>query len=112
LRHYATACRQLVEEVRSHERDIMEFAVNKSGMPRAHFIKVFPGNESNLGWVTKEINSKKAYAEELTRHQHTIVERQQRLIALQEKAGHPDQGPEGNQSSDVHRRSTCTPRQT
>ena len=44
-----------------------------------------PGNESNLYWVTKEINSKKAYAEELTRHQHTIVERQQRLIALQEK---------------------------
>ena len=81
--------RQLVEEVRSHERDIMEFAVNKSGMPRAHFIKVFPGNESNLDWVTKEINSKKAYAEELTRHQHTIVERQQRLIALQEKVGIP-----------------------
>ncbi|MHB1174268.1 MAG: RNA polymerase sigma factor RpoD [Sulfuriferula sp.] len=81
--------RQLVEEIRSHERDIMEFAVHKSGMPRAHFIKVFPGNESNLDWVTKEINSKKAYAEELTRHQHTIVERQQRLIALQEKVGIP-----------------------
>jgi RNA polymerase primary sigma factor len=81
--------RQLVEEIRSHERDIMEFAVQKSGMPRTHFIKVFPGNESNLDWVTKEINSKKAYAEELTRHQHTIVERQQRLIALQEKVGIP-----------------------
>ncbi|MES2366856.1 MAG: RNA polymerase sigma factor RpoD [Pseudomonadota bacterium] len=81
--------RQLVEEIRSHERDIMEFAVQKSGMPRAHFIKVFPGNESNLDWVTKEINSKKAYAEELIRHQHTIVERQQRLIALQEKVGIP-----------------------
>ncbi|MEO6148164.1 MAG: RNA polymerase sigma factor RpoD [Sulfuriferula sp.] len=81
--------RQLVEEIRSHERDIMEFAVQKSGMPRPHFIKVFPGNESNLDWVTKEINSKKAYAEELTRHQHTIVERQQRLIALQEKVGIP-----------------------
>ncbi|OYV47948.1 MAG: RNA polymerase sigma factor RpoD, partial [Burkholderiales bacterium 21-58-4] len=53
--------RHLVEEIRSHERDIMEFAVHKSGMPRAHFIKVFPGNESNLDWVTKEINSKKAY---------------------------------------------------
>ena len=81
--------RSLVEEVRSHERDIMEFAVTKSGMPRAHFIKVFPGNESNLDWVTKEINAKKAYSEGLTRHQHTIVERQQRLIALQEKVGIP-----------------------
>jgi RNA polymerase primary sigma factor len=79
--------RTLVEEVRSHERDIMEFAVNKSGMPRAHFIKVFPGNESNLEWVIKEIGSKKAYVEGLTRHQHTIVERQQRLIALQDKVG-------------------------
>ncbi|MDP2025345.1 MAG: RNA polymerase sigma factor RpoD [Pseudomonadota bacterium] len=79
--------RTLVEEVRSHERDIMEFAVNKSGMPRAHFIKVFPGNESNLEWVIKEIGSKKAYVEGLIRHQHTIVERQQRLIALQDKVG-------------------------
>jgi RNA polymerase primary sigma factor len=79
--------RTLVEEVRSHERDIMEFAVTKSGMPRAHFIKVFPGNESNLEWVIKEIGSKKAYVEGLIRHQHTIVERQQRLIALQDKVG-------------------------
>jgi RNA polymerase primary sigma factor len=79
--------RTLVEEVRSHERDIMEFAVTKSGMPRAHFIKVFPGNESNLEWVIKEIGSKKAYVEGLIRHQHTIVERQQRLITLQDKVG-------------------------
>ncbi|MDO9636348.1 MAG: RNA polymerase sigma factor region1.1 domain-containing protein, partial [Thiobacillus sp.] len=35
--------RTAVEEVRSHERKIMEFCVTRSGMPRAHFIKAFPG---------------------------------------------------------------------
>jgi RNA polymerase primary sigma factor len=43
--------RNIVEEVRSHERAIMDLAVNKSGMPRAHFIKTFPGLEGNPnGW--------------------------------------------------------------
>ena len=40
--------RLMVEEVRSHERKVMDFCVDKSGMPRTHFIKSFPGNEINL----------------------------------------------------------------
>ena len=54
--------RNAVEEVRSHERKIMEFCVTRSGMPRPHFIKTFPGNETNLAWVDKEIAAKKAIA--------------------------------------------------
>ncbi len=47
--------RKMVEEVRSHERKIMDFCVEKSGMPRAHFIKVFPGNETDLSWLAGEL---------------------------------------------------------
>src|SRR5690606_2541485 len=43
-----------VEEVRQIERQILDIAVNRSGMPRSHFIKVFPGNETNLAWVEGE----------------------------------------------------------
>lgn len=33
--------RSLVEEVRGHERKVMDFCVEKSGMPRPHFIKSY-----------------------------------------------------------------------
>ncbi len=83
--------RGLVETVRSHERDIMDVAVKKSGMPREHFIKVFPNNETNLEWVNEQTAVKKPYVENLIRHQYTIIERQNGLIALQDKIGIPIQ---------------------
>ncbi|HSY29865.1 MAG TPA: RNA polymerase sigma factor region1.1 domain-containing protein, partial [Burkholderiaceae bacterium] len=36
-----------VDEVRHIEKQILDVVVNKCGMPRSHFIKVFPGNETN-----------------------------------------------------------------
>ncbi len=81
--------RTIVEEVRSHERAIMDMAVNKSAMPRAHFIKTFPGLEGNPEWLAQELAGKSAYVEQLARHQYTIMERQSKLKALQEKAGIP-----------------------
>ena len=77
--------RSLVDEVRGYEREIMDLCVTKCGMPRQHFIKVFPGNEGNLEWVHEEIATKKAYVEKLTRFQHSIVDQQQRLVDLQER---------------------------
>ncbi len=79
--------RGLVEEVRGHERTIMELCVNKGGMPRPHFIQVFPGNESNLEWVVAEIASGKPYSEKVSRFQHAIVDQQQRLTDVQTKVG-------------------------
>ncbi len=81
--------RDIVEEVRSHERAIMDLAVNKSGMPRPHFIKTFPGLEGNPEWLATELAAKAPYSEQLARHQYTIMERQEKLRVLQEKAGIP-----------------------
>ena len=72
-----------VDEVRHIEKQILDVAVNKCGMPRAHFIKVFPGNETNLDWVDKEVNAGHAYSAILGRNIPTIKELQQRLIDLQ-----------------------------
>ncbi len=81
--------RALVEEIRSHERAIMDLAVNKCGMPRAHFIKTFPGKEGNLEWVTGEIEAGKAYSEALVRVQYDINEHQNKLRETQDRAGLP-----------------------
>ena len=72
-----------VEEVRSVERQILEVAVNRCGIPRAHFIKAFPGNETNLTWVDDEVGAGHAYSAILSRNVPMIKELQQKLIDLQ-----------------------------
>ena len=81
--------RVMVEEVRSHERKVMDFCVDKSGMPRPHFIKSFPGNEINLAWLDGELKEEKPYIATLKRYTHSIIDQQDRLIALQNKVGIP-----------------------
>ena len=79
----ADTLRQQVEEVRKIERAVLHTCVERAGMPRAHFIKVFPGNETNLEWVLGEIASGAEYAHTLTRHVPAVQELQQKLIDLQ-----------------------------
>jgi RNA polymerase primary sigma factor len=81
--------RDMVERVRGHERKIMEFCVDKSGMPRTHFIKSFPGNECELSWLAGELTIDKPYVEKLERFKHSIVDQQQRLLDLQADVGLP-----------------------
>ncbi|RZI43604.1 RNA polymerase sigma factor RpoD [Herbaspirillum sp. HC18] len=72
-----------VDEVRHIEKQILEVAVNKCGMPRTHFIKVFPGNETNLDWVDQEVAANHSYSGILGRNVPAIKELQQKLIDLQ-----------------------------
>jgi RNA polymerase primary sigma factor len=77
--------RHMVENVRKHERKILELCVDRSGMPRPHFIKAFPGHETDLDWLKNEISSGASYGVTLMRMQPNILEEQQKLIDLQER---------------------------
>jgi RNA polymerase primary sigma factor len=79
----ADTLRQQVEEVRKVERAVLHTCVERAGMPRSHFIKVFPGNEINLEWVLGEVATGADYAQTLTRHVPAVQELQQKLIDLQ-----------------------------
>ena len=81
--------RHMVEQVRSHERHILQLCVDRAGMPRSHFIKVFPGQEINLDWLKDEIAAGKNYAEGLMRIHPAVLEEQQKLIDLQDRIGIP-----------------------
>jgi len=81
--------RHMVEQVRSHERQILQLCVDRAGMPRQHFIKVFPGQEVNLDWLKDEIASGKNYADGLMRIHPAVLEEQQKLIDLQDRIGIP-----------------------
>lgn len=81
--------RDLVNEIRGCERKIMDLCVSKAGMPRNHFIKCFPGNETDLDWVRLEVESNKSYGQSLKHFMPAILEQQQCLLALQEQAKIP-----------------------
>jgi RNA polymerase primary sigma factor len=81
--------RNMVEEVRSHERKIMEFCVDRANMPRQVFIKSFVGNEVNLNWLDDELSGKPEYAERLARFRHSILDQQERLQNIQNRVGLP-----------------------
>ena len=72
-----------VDEVRHVEKQILDVVVNRCGMSRAHFIKVFPGNEVNLNWVEGEVNAGHSYSAVLGRNVPAIQQLQQKLIDLQ-----------------------------
>ena len=79
--------RNRVNQIRMHERKLMDFCVEKSGMPRTHFIKSFPGNETNLDWLVAELKQDKPYNTKLERFKHSIVDQQDQLIAIEKEAG-------------------------
>ena len=71
--------RTFVAQIRIHERQIMEFCIENSKMPRTHFIKNFPGNETNLKWLKEELKSDKAYVAGLEKRKHDIVDQQKKI---------------------------------
>ena len=78
-----------MDEVRSIERAVLDICVNRCGMPRAHFIKVFPGNETDLAWGDREVDCAYPYSAVLSRNLPAIKELQQRMIDLQARVALP-----------------------
>jgi RNA polymerase primary sigma factor len=81
--------RGLVDEIRSHERQIHDISVNKAQMPRQHFIKVFVGTEGSKRWLSSEINAGNPWSEQLARVEPSILELLGKIQAVQQKIGIP-----------------------
>ena len=80
--------RRLVEQIRSHEREILDICTRKAGMPRQHFIKIFPGNEGSRRWLTAEINGEPcAWSVGLIRLEPSVLELLGKMVAVQQKIG-------------------------
>jgi len=77
--------REALDEIRRNEREIMTVCVRRARMDRQEFIKVFPGNETNLKWLAEQKKAKKKFATLLEPHAEDIQRAQQKLIALEER---------------------------
>ncbi len=79
--------RALVEEIRSHERQIQYLLVTKANMPRQHFIKVYAGAEGSKRWLTTELNAGNPWSEGLVRLEPSVLELLGKIQAVQQKIG-------------------------
>ena len=75
--------RSALERIRAQERAIMQLCVRDARMPRADFLRLFPGNEIEENWSDALAKGKSKYAEAIGRVQPDIQRCQQKLIALE-----------------------------
>ena len=91
-KHIESMCdsvKALVAEVRTQERNIMDLAVDKAGMPKSRLIKTFPGHEIDPEWIEREMEVRKPYVETLVRIAPDILECQKNLARIQADVGVP-----------------------
>ena len=80
--------RSLRDNIRQAERQVLAICVDKCGMPREHFIKVFRPNIVNLRWIQKEVaNAPKNVQGILERNVPAVHEWQKKLISMEETLG-------------------------
>ena len=73
--------------IRAEERNIMALTVRQAKMPRADFIRSFPGNETNEEWVTELCEKSDSYVEVLKRVAPEVQRSQRRLNQVATKTG-------------------------
>lgn len=79
--------RGALERLRAQERAIMQLCVRDARMPRADFLRQFPGHEVDESWTDATAKGKSKYAEAIARLQPDIQRCQQKLSALEEETG-------------------------
>ena len=79
--------RETLSIIRSSERQITSMVVRQARMPRADFIKSFPGNETNENWTEEICQQGHPCAEKLRDHEIEIKRAQRRLGRISEKNG-------------------------
>jgi RNA polymerase primary sigma factor len=76
-----------VERVRSEERKLMRLCIRLGKMPRKEFVTKFPGNESNLSWVTELAKSDQPWAEKVANQEIEILRSQRKLAQVEKNSG-------------------------
>ncbi|USE37416.1 RNA polymerase sigma factor RpoD [Endozoicomonas sp. SCSIO W0465] len=77
--------RNAVERIRDNERAVMQLCVRKSKMPRKIFLKAFPGNETNLGWIDELAAGSGSYVEALQNYREEIIRAQKKLANIEKE---------------------------
>jgi RNA polymerase primary sigma factor len=77
--------REVVNDIRHHERVLMDIFVKQVKMPKAEFIKAFPSNEGNLEWVAELSRKRQKWSPNIKTHREAIDAEQEKLAAIERK---------------------------
>ena len=77
--------RVMIDRIRTQEKVIMDICVKKARMPRKEFITSFPDNETDAGWLDRQIAAGKNYSRILEENKEDIARAQNKLITMQDE---------------------------
>ena len=77
--------REVVNDIRHHERVLMDIFVKQVKMPKAEFIKAFPSNEGNLEWVAELSRKRQKWSPNIKIYREAIDAEQEKLAAIERK---------------------------
>jgi RNA polymerase primary sigma factor len=75
--------RDVVAEIKGHERRILELSTRVARMPRKDFIRSWDGNQTNLHWVDDVLKRKQKWSSGLREVKDQIVAEQEATIAIE-----------------------------
>ncbi len=81
------SAREILQKVRTTERDLMMQCIRYGKMPRKTFIKEFPGNETDLDWIPTIVKKKRDYSDNMRNVQDNILKRQEILLEMEQATG-------------------------
>ena len=79
--------REVYEDVRQNERQIMKLVIRRGKMPKEEFRKSFPSNETNLDWLPNRIAGKPDFADTLAKVLDEVLPYQQRIANYEQQLG-------------------------
>jgi RNA polymerase primary sigma factor len=79
--------RDVIERIRTHERQIMTMCVREAKMPRKDFVASFLVNETDVNWLRPHLKASNKYAEALKPLAKDIKRIQMKLAAIEEESG-------------------------
>ena len=74
--------RDILGEIKDHERRILDLATRVAKMPRKDFIKAWDGNQTNLEWVDELLKRKQKWGSGLREVKDQIIAEQEATIAI------------------------------
>ncbi len=77
--------REVVNDIRHHERVLMDIFVKQVKMPKAEFIKTFPSNEGNLEWAAELGRKRQKWSPNVKTHREAIDAEQEKLASIERK---------------------------
>jgi len=75
--------RDVVNNIRHHERVIGELCMKHARMPRKDFVKLFPSNETNLGWADELARKRQKWSPAVKNQREAIAAEQEKLVAIE-----------------------------